>query len=60
MERPEIVADEHLRFLDDLRASGAINMFGARPYIADTFGLDLSASQEILNYWMASFGKENR
>lgn len=38
IERPEIVEDEHLVFLDELRESGDINMWGAVPYLLDTFG----------------------
>lgn len=31
--RPEIVTEEHLKFLDRLRESGATNMYGASPYL---------------------------
>ncbi len=52
MERPEIVTDDHLEWLDDLREEGSINMFGARPGLAGAFGLDKNESSEILRYWM--------
>jgi len=59
--RPEIVKDTHLEFLDDLRESGIINMFGARPYIQDEFPeLSKTEVEEVHNYWMESFGKEDR
>jgi hypothetical protein len=29
--RPEFLTDEHFQFLDELRESGEINMFGAAP-----------------------------
>jgi len=32
-ERPEIVTDEHLDYLDELRESGVTNMFGAGAYL---------------------------
>lgn len=59
--RPQFVTDEHLEFLDELRGSGATNMFGARPYIKDEFP-DLSdkESAEVLSYWMKSFGNVDR
>ena len=60
MERPDFVETKHLEYLDDLRESGIINMVSARPYIADTFGLDLKVSRDILSYWMESFGDKNR
>ena len=60
MERPEIVTDEHLTFLDELRESGATNMFGAGLYLQNEFGLGRNEAGEILNYWMKTFGEEDR
>lgn len=39
IQRPEIVQDEHLTYLDELRESGVTNMFGATPYVQKEFGL---------------------
>jgi hypothetical protein len=47
--------DEHKQYLDELRESGAINMFGARPYLMEAFGLDKREAGEILKEWMDSF-----
>lgn len=59
--RPEFITDEHLEFLDDLRESGATNMFGARPYVQEEFPvLSSEQSAEVLSYWMKTFGDENR
>ena len=55
-ERPDLVKDEHLVYLDDLRDSGATNMFGAGSYLQEVFGLDKRASRTILAYWMQSIG----
>ena len=55
MERPEIVTDEHLTYLDDLRESGVTNMFGAGQYIQNAFGVNRKEANEILTYWMKSF-----
>ena len=63
MSRPEYVTDEHLEYLDDLRASGVTNMYGARSYLIEEFdGLesDHETAGKILTYWMASFGKLDR
>jgi len=58
--RPDVVTDEHLTYLDELRKSGVVNMFGARTYIEDEFGIGSNEAGEILKYWMSSFGKEDR
>ena len=42
-------------FLNDLRDSGKVNMFGARPYIIKTFGTGEKKSSEILILWMKNF-----
>jgi hypothetical protein len=60
LQRPEIVTDEHLEYLDDLRDSGVTNMFGAGVYLQDEFGLSRNDARTVLTYWMESFGKENR
>lgn len=58
MVRPNIVKDEHLTFLDSLRESGITNMFGARPYLIEEFGVSKSDASKVLSYWMDTFGKE--
>lgn len=45
----------HKKFLDELRESGETNMFGARPYIQEEFGLDKKEAGEILSEWMRTF-----
>ena len=60
MDRPEIITDEHLEYLDDLRESGETNMMGARPYLVDEFLLEPAEASAILSYWMKSFGDVNR
>jgi hypothetical protein len=60
MERPKIVTDEHLEFLDALRDSGETNMFGATSYLEVEFRLTQPQAKEIHIYWMKSYGKEDR
>lgn len=55
MNKPEGLTEEHLEFLDDLRESGLTNMFGAVPYLTDTFFLTKLEAKEYLKYWMATF-----
>jgi hypothetical protein len=53
--RPEFVTEEHLQFLDQLRESGEINMFGAAPYLAEFFDLTQQEARKVLAYWMQTF-----
>ena len=59
MEKPAIVTEEHLMYLDDLRESGVTNMFGAVPYIQGEFTLGEKDAKDILIYWMESFGERH-
>lgn len=57
IEKPEIVTEEHLDYLDDLRESGIINMFGAGGYIQREFRVGKKEADTILRYWMKTFGE---
>lgn len=54
-ERPESATDEVLEYLDDLRDSGATNMFEASPYLEASFGYDRTEARAALLYWMHTF-----
>jgi hypothetical protein len=45
------------RFLDDLRDSGQINMFGATSYIMDYQGCNKKQAQTLLSEWMQQYKK---
>lgn len=47
--------DEVLEFLDILRDSGKINMFGAPPYVAKTFKVSNPDARTLTSYWMKTF-----
>lgn len=55
--KPDVVKEEYLTYLDELRESGDTNMFGARPWLMEEFP-DLSDDEasRVLLYWMRSFG----
>jgi hypothetical protein len=55
IERPEVVTEEHLEYLDDLRESGVTNMFGAAQYVEEDCDVSRRDSRTILSYWMESF-----
>ena len=42
-------------YLNDLRESGETNMFGARPYVEEEFGLSKPEAGRILSLWMKNF-----
>ena len=47
-------------YLDAVRESGAINMFTASPYIAETFGVTKKEAQQYLKNWMETFDQRHR
>lgn len=50
------MTDEHKEYLDTLWESGAINMFGATPYLIHEFGIhDKVLARQIINEWMRHF-----
>jgi hypothetical protein len=49
---------EAFEYLDNLRESGAVNMFGAASYVAQELGHDKATSRELLSMWMKSFDPE--
>ena len=59
VERPDIVEDVHLTYLDDLRDRGDTNMFGSAAYIQGAFGLTRPEAKEVVLYWMKSFGEKH-
>lgn len=46
-------------FLEDLRRSGATNMFGAAPYLESAFGLDRQEAREVLTDWMRNYNPDD-
>lgn len=49
---------EYFEYLDVLRESGVTNMFGARPYIEEEFGLSKAEAGKVLSAWMKTFDKD--
>lgn len=46
-------------FLDELRESGAINMFGTAPYVSEAFGVDKYEARDLVKNWMETFGERH-
>ena len=51
-EIDELIREEAFTFLDDLRDSGIVNMFGAVPYIMDELGLNKSTAKVLLTEYL--------
>ena len=44
-------------YLEKLRRSGVVNMFGATPYLENDFGLSHSEARAILADWMRNYNR---
>ena len=51
------VDKEYFAYLELLRDTGITNMFGAAPYLEDTFGLSKKEARTVLSKWMKSFSE---
>lgn len=60
VKRPDLVTEEHLEYLDDLRDLGITNMFGASPYLVKEFDLTEQEARQVLSYWMTTFGERHK
>ena len=45
----------YFEFLNELRESGQINMFGAPRVLQDEFGLNKHEARDIVTAWMETF-----
>ena len=50
--------NEYYGYLDALRDSGVVNMFGAGAYLQEQFGLSRSEARTILVAWMNQYSGE--
>lgn len=48
------------QWLDALRESGQINMFGATPYLAEEFDLSKEEAKKIWTEWARTFGERHK
>ena len=44
-------------YLDDLRESGQVNMFGSGTYLQSAFGLSRYEAKDVVLEWMKTFGE---
>ena len=53
------LSQSYKQFLDDLRESGSINMFGAPAVLQQEFGLTKHQAIDIVKTWMEEFKKDD-
>lgn len=49
---------EMFDFLNNLRDSGATNMFGASPYLVEVFEIKEKEARKVLTKWMSNFNAD--
>jgi len=49
---------EVCEYLNELRESGETNMYGARPYVENRFGIDRTEAGRLVTLWMTNFNDE--
>jgi hypothetical protein len=50
--------EDYFKYLNELRASGDTNMWGAGPYLEDKFWLTKQEAKDVLVAWIKSFEEE--
>lgn len=59
MDEMDLIKDEVFVFLDALRESGSINMFGAAPHVKDWFDVDTAQARFLVAEWMRTFSQRH-
>lgn len=54
-----MTSNKYWIFLENLRRSGATNMFGAAPYLEAAFGLDRKEARKVLTEWMSNYNPDD-
>lgn len=52
--------EEMFVYLDNIRETGKINMFGAGPHLQDAFGLSRYEAKDIVLEWMNTFAERQK
>ena len=54
-----MTTNEHWIYLEELRKSGVVNMYGAAPYIMSEFHVSQDEAKEILLNWMKNYNRND-
>jgi hypothetical protein len=52
--------EKYFIFLDNIRETGKINMFGAAPYLQEAFQLNRYDAKDILLEWINTFNERHK
>lgn len=56
MNKPQVLTQEHLDYLDNLRKSGLVNVYGFGIYLQSEFPeLYEEENRDIVGYWVKNF-----
>ena len=55
-----VFKEKVFKYLDALRESGIINMYGGGPYIREEFLVDKATSHKLLKEWMDTFSERHK
>jgi hypothetical protein len=53
----DIEKQEFFDYLDTLRETGVVNMFGAAPVLQEAFDMTRADARAILKEWMENYGR---
>ena len=51
--------NEYWIFLENLRRSGKVNMYGAAPFLTECFDIDKHEARKILGDWMKNYNPDD-
>lgn len=60
MKRPGFCTEDNLEYLDNLRLSGEVNMWGAAPHVANRFEMDITEARQVVAYWQETFAERHQ
>lgn len=59
-DRPPGLTDAMLEFLDGLRKRDVEMPFGASPFLARAFDMDMETARTYVRYWHMTYGSRHR
>lgn len=51
--------NKHWIFLERLRRSGVVNMYGSAPYLEETFGMERQEAVRVVSEWMKNYNRDD-
>ena len=51
--------NKHWIFLERLRRSGVVNMYGSAPYLEEAFGMERQEAVRVVSEWMKNYNRDD-